>query len=270
MIAPNGPWGGGCAIMKLGKKRTLAIIVGLAMIVPGLGSRIDGLGQTLGGLPCSTSEVAYHDGTTWRCGSSRLVYAIGGPTSPPTYLDTTLGLAWSISVAVTLDGLPVMSYLNNLSNDLVVAKCTNPCCTTAPIVPSVLTAGNVGLDSSLAVGADGFPIISSLDATAGSLVVVHCADMSCTTSSSATADDGGLNSVGQYTSIAIGFDGLAAIAYRDATSKDLRSRTASICPVPQPTRLLSTPLATSDGPPPWPSGSTASRSSPTTLSPFPV
>jgi len=275
--------------MKLGKKRTLAIIVALVMIVPGLsaasspfvdvtpgrffeapinwafanhittgrdashfvpnasvtrgesvtflkryddnivqpsvaglGSRIDGLGQTLGGLTCSTSEVAYHDGATWRCGSPRLVYAVGGPTSAPAYLDTTIGSAWSISVAVTPDGLPVVSYLNNLSNDLMVAKCTNPSCTTAPVVTSVLTLGAVGLDSSLAVGSDGFPIISSRDATAGSLVVVHCADMSCTTSSSAVVDDGGSHAVGQYTAISIGSDGLAVISYRDSTSKDLK------------------------------------------------
>jgi len=103
-----------------------------------------------------------------------------------------------------------------------VAYCTNMSCTTAPTVTAVASTGAVGMDSSLAIGTDGLPIISFRDATAGDLDVAHCSNPQCTTATVSAADNGGTHIVGSYTSLAVGSDGRAVISYFDSTFKDLK------------------------------------------------
>ncbi|MEI7743558.1 MAG: hypothetical protein WCK58_07390 [Chloroflexota bacterium] len=85
---------------------------------------------------------------------------------------------------------------------------------------TVDTAGDVGQFASIAIGADGLGLISYYDAGAKSLKIAHCADVPCTSATSATLDSGG--DVGKHTSITIGADGLGLIAYYDATNEHLK------------------------------------------------
>jgi hypothetical protein len=81
----------------------------------------------------------------------------------------------------------------------------------------------VGRFTSLAIGADGLPVISYLDQTAQALRVTHCGNAACTTGElSSAADDPADKSVGEFTSIAIGSDGLPVISHFDATAPGLR------------------------------------------------
>ena len=80
---------------------------------------------------------------------------------------------------------------------------------------------------SVALGADRLPITSYYDSGVGDLRVVHCLSEDCRTEdnlsfdlSRTTVDRAG--DIGQYSSIAIGSDGLPVIAYYDATNKDLK------------------------------------------------
>jgi hypothetical protein len=76
-------------------------------------------------------------------------------------------------------------------------------------------AGDVGLNTSVAIGADNLPIVSYFDQTNRALKVAKCGDVNCTgTATITTVDPLG----GGSTSIAIGKDGIPVISYNDAES----------------------------------------------------
>lgn len=77
----------------------------------------------------------------------------------------------------------------------------------------------VGEYSSIAIGTDGFPLISYYDATNGDLKVAHCNDIYCSKTTITSYSDKW--DIGQYTSLAIGNDGLGVISYFDNTNFDL-------------------------------------------------
>ena len=125
------------------------------------------------------------------------------------------------SIAIGNDGLPVISYVDNTANNLKVAKCTNAACVGAVTITAVDVGAQSVRFTSIAIGLDGFPVISYN--VTGVLRVVKCANAACTGVSTRTTVDGGTgNNVGQYSSIAIGSDGLPVISYYDATAAALR------------------------------------------------
>lgn len=123
------------------------------------------------------------------------------------------------SIAIGVDGLPVISYFDGTNADLKVAYCGNASCSAVTSLVTVDSAGSVGQYTSIAIGTDGLPIISYYALTNADLKVVHCGNVSCDTAGSGainavtTLDDTG--SVGEYTSIAVGADGLPIISYWD-------------------------------------------------------
>jgi aspartate carbamoyltransferase regulatory subunit len=94
----------------------------------------------------------------------------------------------------------------------------------APITPSVPvtldSAGQVGAETSIAIGTNGNPIISYHDSTNGDLKIAACNNPTCTTSTNTTIDSAG--QVGDFTSIAIGTNGNPIISYHDSTNGDLK------------------------------------------------
>ncbi len=82
------------------------------------------------------------------------------------------------------------------------------------------TAGDVGLSTSVTIGADGLGLISYNDATNGDLKVAHCSNVGCTSATITPLDTAG--SVGFDTSVTIGADGLGLISYFDQTNGDLK------------------------------------------------
>jgi len=116
------------------------------------------------------------------------------------------------SIKIAGDGLPVISYYDASSGDLKVAKCGNASCSAGNTLFAVDAIGNVGYFTSMAIGADGLPIISYYDLTNTALKVARCGNPSCTSGNTvATIDSAG--ETGRWTSIAIGVDGLPVIAY---------------------------------------------------------
>jgi hypothetical protein len=129
------------------------------------------------------------------------------------------------SIAIGADGLPVISYLDATAFTLKVAKCSNAACTGAATIAIVddPAFSNVGLYTDIAIGTDGLPVVSYHDASAGALKVAKCASAACTgTATITTVDDPAVNSVGTFTSIAIGADGLPTVSYSDATAGALK------------------------------------------------
>jgi predicted regulator of Ras-like GTPase activity (Roadblock/LC7/MglB family) len=125
------------------------------------------------------------------------------------------------SVTMGTDGLPVISYLDSTNYDLKVAKCGNAACSSGNTLSTVDSGGDVGFSTSITVGTDGLPVISYCDATNGHLKVAKCGNAACSSGNTiAMVDSGG--TVGEFTSITIGTDGLPLISYSDAMNGDLR------------------------------------------------
>ena len=83
-----------------------------------------------------------------------------------------------------------------------------------------LGVNDVGLHTSITIGADGLGLISFYDNTDHDLEVAHCHNLECSTANFFTLDSVG--DVGQYTSITIGTDGLGLISYYDNTNFALK------------------------------------------------
>jgi hypothetical protein len=85
------------------------------------------------------------------------------------------------SVAIGADGLPVMSYYHDIGR-LKVAKCGDAACTPATNVVSVVDSPlntSVGRYTSIAVPADGLPIVSYHDLSNGALKIAKCGNVAC-------------------------------------------------------------------------------------------
>ena len=127
----------------------------------------------------------------------------------------------STSIAIGTDGLPVISYHDPTAGTLRVAKCSNAACSGNSTITEVDNPANfVGSFNSIAIGAEGLPVISYHDATASTLRVARCGNAACSSGNMfALIDD---NNVGSYTSIAVATDGLPIISYHDGNAGNLK------------------------------------------------
>lgn len=126
------------------------------------------------------------------------------------------------SIAIGSDGMPVIAYQGG--SKLKVVKCSNAECGLGAIAITTVNdpVGEVGAYTSMAIGTDGLPVISYEDHVSFALRVAKCADLGCASAAFSTVDDQPNNAVGEFTSIAIGTDGLPVIAYLDATASTLK------------------------------------------------
>jgi len=98
-------------------------------------------------------------------------------SSTATALDTSTQYT---SIALGANNLPVIAYYDsNGSNlNLKTAYCNNITCTSATL-SALDQTGDVGNYNSIAIGADGLPIISYIDATNSALKTIHCGNDLC-------------------------------------------------------------------------------------------
>ncbi len=197
--------------------------------------------QLLPTTACTTDQIIKWNGTAWVCASPPLTLPAGclagqmlqvgaGGTvvcasSPPfVAVLANLGvssLGYTALALPTTDLLPFISFSDPSTSDLRVLKCGNAGCSAGNIVTTVDSVGSVGGYNSVAVSADGFPIISYLDSTNQALKVAKCGNASCSSGNTVTTVDSAFN-VGFYTSIVVPADGLPIISYYDTTNQDLK------------------------------------------------
>ena len=173
------------------------------------------------GLPV----ISYHDVTAGALKVAKCANAACTGTATITTVDDSANDVGNFtSLAIGIDGLPVISYFDNTAFTLKVAKCANTACTGAATITTVddPVVNRVGFFTSLAIGIDGLPVISYRDFDARALKVAKCANAACTGVSTITTVDDPANEVGAFTSIAIGSDGLPVIAYFDDTADALK------------------------------------------------
>ena len=148
---------------------------------------------------------------------------------------------------------PVISYYDATGGDLKLVLCGNEACSSGNSILRIISFGNHGKYTSIAIGVYGNPIISYYDDTNDDLLVMHCTNQSCSNREITLVESSG--QTGQYTSIGIGKDGLPVIAYRRITSGALKLAHCSNvgCTASTPglwwtTHLMSAGILT------WPSG----------------
>jgi len=178
------------------------------------------------GLPV----MSYVAGGLWaaKCANAACSSSAGA-TIHSVELAGASGLNVGTSIITGTDGLPVISYFSTGSNTLKVVKCGDAAC--SPNNPNLINvvdpSSNVGQYNSIAIGADGRPVIAYYDATLKRLKVAKCDNAACTTSNYVVVDAGvpgpGQGAgVGLYNSISIGSDALPFISYYDATNNALK------------------------------------------------
>ena len=169
------------------------------------------------GLPV----IGYYDVTNLDLKVAKCLNPACTATPTLTTVDAPGDVGANASLGVREDGIPVISYADATNGDLKVAACANPACTGSAVVTTVDSSGNAGYQTSLAIAADGNPIIAYFDGINGDLRVSHCVNPNCTGVSVSTAVDT-LGSVGAFNSIAVTPQGLPVIAYLDTIASDLR------------------------------------------------
>ncbi|MGH2686668.1 MAG: hypothetical protein ACRDJP_14480, partial [Actinomycetota bacterium] len=108
------------------------------------------------------------------------------------------------SIAIGLDGLPIISYFDATSDNLKVAKCNDAACAGGgeTITPVDATPAGVGQFTSVAIGADGLPVISYYDVSFDNLKVAKCNDAACAGQNEAITIIDATGDVGSFTSLA--------------------------------------------------------------------
>jgi hypothetical protein len=127
------------------------------------------------------------------------------------------------SIAIGTDGFPVIAHRDATVGGLRVTHCGNATCT---IGVTSLTldnpAGEAGYASSLAIGADGLPVVSHMDTSTHTLRVAHCGNVTCAGRSSTAVIDDPAAAVAGGTGLVIAPDGLPLIAFQNSTTNTLR------------------------------------------------
>ncbi len=165
-------------------------------------------------------------GSAGEAGQAGTARELSGRALPPSthtieVVDTVNAVGFDTSITIGSDGFPIISYRDGTNGDLKFAHCGDATCSEDNTVVTLDSEDVVGFDTSIAVGADGLPIISYRDITNSTLKVAHCGSLDCTFGNSIlTVDD--LGRVGEGTSIAIGSDGLPIISFRDHFTERLR------------------------------------------------
>lgn len=123
------------------------------------------------------------------------------------------------TVTVSPSGTAYIAYADPTSKTLRLNICD---VTTADCHLFTPVDKNYGIGFSLAFGRDGLPLISyqgNSTSSGSDLVVRHCANVYCTSSTTATVHTGAFT--GWTPSLAIGADGFGVVAFSDYTNKDL-------------------------------------------------
>ncbi len=139
--------------------------------------------------------------------------------------DSVSGAIDDVSLVLDAAGRPVVSYRAGYSlnppQDLRVLHCGEANCVTFAVAAPD-TAGNVGEFSSIALDADGYPVVSYYDHTNRDLKVLHCGDSNCAGNSNTITAPDTAGDVGMYSRVALDTAGNPVISYIDNNNVALK------------------------------------------------
>jgi len=118
------------------------------------------------------------------------------------------------SIAIGTDDLPIISYYDTTNQDLKIAACNDPACSSRTIT-TIDSTGDVGKCTSIVIGNDGLPLIAYYDATSQREKIAHCGDSTCSTVGLIVRTSVGASASSCYTGrrLAIGSDGFGVLSY---------------------------------------------------------
>ncbi len=165
--------------------------------------------------------ISYHDGTN---GALKVAHCknIACTDFSTTIIDDSgaADVGYSTSIAIGGDGLGMVSYYDTTNGLLKLAHCNNVACDTATIT-SLGSKGSVSSQgTSIAIGHDGFALISHYQATNQDLQMTRCFNQPCTSRTTYTIDSTG--NVGNFSSIIVASEAYVVIAHTDLANWDLR------------------------------------------------
>jgi hypothetical protein len=170
------------------------------------------------GLPL----IAHMTTATWSLVLTRCGDAACTANNVTTTLDGSPTIIFGeFSMAIAPDGLPIMVYRDHMAAAPRVLKCGTPTCDSGNIITTVDDrATSAGRFTSVAVGADGLPIIGHYDDSAGPVRVIKCGNAACSADNLSTIVD--KPPAGLYMSLAVGSDGLPVLVYEQGPQAWLR------------------------------------------------
>lgn len=124
------------------------------------------------------------------------------------------------SLRLDANGFPVISYHDVIAGAVKLAHCLDPNCTAAQINTVDTTNFTGFFGTSLALDAQGFPVISYYALLTGQLMIAHCIDVDCNLAPVITVVDNTTN-VGLYSSLQLS-GGNPVISYFDADNENLK------------------------------------------------
>ncbi|MFV2044259.1 MAG: hypothetical protein ACC700_13640, partial [Anaerolineales bacterium] len=136
-------------------------------------------------------------------------------------VDNAASTGWFTSLELDGSGNPVVSYTDFPSGVLKVAHCGNPACTSGNNIATPDTGGDIAWSTSLALDADGRPVVSYYDVTDGDLMILHCGDANCT-DANILANPNPSDNAGKWSSLALDADGYPVVSYHGITNVDLK------------------------------------------------
>ena len=136
-----------------------------------------------------------------------------------TAVDSAGNVGEYTSIAIGVDGNPIISYQDETNGFLKVAACSDTTCSGTATITTVDQV--IVWHTSITIGADGNPIISYFAANSKDLKVAACTVPTCTNIPTITTVDS-TDNVGPFTSITIGADNNPIISYYDNTYKALK------------------------------------------------
>lgn len=137
-------------------------------------------------------------------------------------IDTTSSNRSDVAIMIGSDGLPFIVYFDADDFDTTAVHCSSKTCATSTLTDIDNNSSGFSGGYSVIVGTDGFPIISYFDGDGGNNVMLnHCTNASCTSSSTAVEVDSDVGSSIVTTSMVMNIGGMPMIAYGDATDQDV-------------------------------------------------
>jgi len=123
------------------------------------------------------------------------------------------------SIAIGIDGLPVVAYYDPMHAFPNFLKCGNAACSSGNLFAGFSYTG--GQYPSLTIGLDGLPVISHYNDSAQDLKVIKCGNISCSSGNTDTTVDS-TGSVGAFNAITLSTDGNPIVSYYDSTNAKIK------------------------------------------------
>jgi len=140
----------------------------------------------------------------------------------PLILDSDTRVGTSSRVKIGTDGFPIISYAIINNPGVRILHCTSIDCSTFDVAKTLDSLSTGIFEVDMALGSDGFPVLSYNEVHVSEQRVLHCTSIDCSTSDSPLIiDSGAFSTFSSSVSIAISSDGFPIVIYSSGSANDL-------------------------------------------------